>query len=182
VTPRSLASAAVSEPGPGDHARGSGPAAIIYLDLACPRCAATWPEVAALPLRLCVRHFPVASRRPRSPALHAAAEAVAVQSEQAFWEFWDSLLVDRAHVDDPHLWERVASLGLDLDRFQRDRRRDAVASRVRRDFESGIRAGVVETPAGFAAGSRLEGDLGTALEALGDAGAKAQDRTRPPHL
>ncbi len=124
----SLGSAAVPPPGPGDHVRGRGPEVVLYLDLACPRCAGTWEEITTLPLQVCVRHFPVASRRPRSPVLHAAAEAVAIQSEDGFWEFWDSLLADRAHVDDPHLWERVEALGLDLDRFQRDRRSDAVAS------------------------------------------------------
>jgi protein-disulfide isomerase len=113
-----------------------------------------------------VRHFPVASRRPRSPVLHAAAEAVAIQSEDGFWEFWDSLLADRAHVDDPHLWERVEALGLDLDRFQRDRRSDAVIERVRRDFRSGISAGVAATPAGFAAGGPLAGELGVVLREL----------------
>lgn len=36
--------------------------------------------------------------------------------------------------------------GLDLERFDSDRRSDAVKARVKRDFESGIRAGVVTTP------------------------------------
>ena len=36
--------------------------------------------------------------------------------------------------------------GLDLERFEPDRRSDAVAERVRRDFEGGIRAGVTGTP------------------------------------
>ncbi len=40
-------------------------------------------------------------------------------------------------------------LGLDLERFERDRRSPEVALRVRRDFESGIRAGVTGTPAIF---------------------------------
>jgi predicted DsbA family dithiol-disulfide isomerase len=62
----------------------------------------------------------------------------------------DSLYEDRGHVDDPHLWQRAEDLGLDLDRFEVDRRSDAVAVRVRRDFESGIRAGVTGTPAVFA--------------------------------
>ena len=62
----------------------------------------------------------------------------------------DSLYADRGHVDDPHLWERAERLGLDLERFEADRRSDAVAARVRRDFESGIRAGVTGTPAIFA--------------------------------
>jgi protein-disulfide isomerase len=177
-SPRSLGSAIIPEPGPDDHVRGAGPIAIVYLDLACPLCAVSWPEISRSPLRLCVRHFPVASRRERAPALHASAEAVARQSEPSFWEFWDSLLSDRAHVDDPHLWERVESLGLDLDRFQVDRRSDAVADRIRRDFESGIRAGIVETPAGFAGGVRIEGELGSALRRL----AGPRERTRRPHL
>lgn len=137
--------------GAGDHARGSGEEAIVYLDLACPRCAGAWMVIRERPMRLCVRHFPIASRRPRSPALHAATEAAALQSEEAFWSLWDSLLTDRAHADDPHLWERVEQLGLDLDRFERDRRSEAVAERVRRDFRSGVEAGVTATPATFAA-------------------------------
>jgi predicted DsbA family dithiol-disulfide isomerase len=43
----------------------------------------------------------------------------------------------------------VERLGLDLDRFEADRRSDAAATRVRRDFESGIRGGVTNTPAIF---------------------------------
>lgn len=142
-----------------DHIRGKGPEVIAYFDLACPRCAGVWAQITQLPLRLCVRHFPIASKRPRSPALHAAAEAVARQSEEAFWPFWDALLADRSRVDDPHLWERATRLGLDLDGFERDRRSAAVAERVRRDFASGIRAGVAGTPAAFAAGEPLRGDL-----------------------
>ena len=162
----SLGSAAVPERGPDDHVRGSGAAVTVYLDLACPRCAGMWAEISSLPLEICVRHFPVAGKRPRTPALHAAAEAVSLQSEDGFWEFWDSLLSDRAHVDDPHLWERVRGLGLDLDRFQLDRSSESVAARVRRDFRSGIRAGITATPAGFAAGKPLADDLPAALRSL----------------
>lgn len=164
----SLGSAPPPPAGPGDHVRGpaGAPEAILYLDLACPRCAAVWPRIAALPLRLCVRHFPVAGRRPRSPALHRAAEAAAVHSEEAFWSFWDSLLADRARVDDPHLWDRASSLGIDPERFDRDRRSDAIAERVKRDFRSGIRAGVVATPAAFAGGAALPGEAEEALTAL----------------
>ncbi len=67
----------------------------------------------------------------------------------------DSLYAERGHVDDPHLWNRAKRLGLDLDRFERDRRSTVVATRVRRDFESGIRAGVTGTPAIFEGRNRL---------------------------
>jgi 2-hydroxychromene-2-carboxylate isomerase len=74
----------------------------------------------------------------------------------------DSLFADRGHVDDPHLWERAKALGLDLERFEADRRSDEVAARVSRDFESGIRAGVAATPTLFSGAQpvRLE-DLET---------------------
>ncbi|HYJ20951.1 MAG TPA: thioredoxin domain-containing protein [Solirubrobacterales bacterium] len=134
--------------GPEDHVRGEGgEGLIVYADLGCPHCAAAWTEIAARPGLIAFRHFPVASKHPRSPALHAAAEAAAAQGE--FFAMVDSLYADRGHVDDPHLWERAERLGLDLERFERDRRSPEVAARVRRDFKSGIRAGVTSTPAVF---------------------------------
>ncbi len=104
-----------------------------------------WQEICRRPARVVFRHFPVTSKHPRAPALHAAAEAAGKQGR--FFEMVDSLYDDRGRVDDPHLWERAERLGLDLERFEADRRAAEVAARVRRDFESGIRAGVIGTPA-----------------------------------
>lgn len=169
-----LGSAQVPPPGPEDHVRGSGAEFTIYLDLACPACAATWIEARELELRICVRHFPLAARRPRSTALHAATEAAALQGgEPAFWAMWDSLYEDRGRVDDPHLWERAERLGLGLARFEADRRGPAVAERVARDLNSGIRAGVVGTPSAFTEGRPVGGDLLAAL-----AGAASGPRPR----
>jgi protein-disulfide isomerase len=148
-----LTSAPVPAPGPDDHASGAGPELIVYIDLGCPHCAAAWPRIRALEARLVVRHFPVASKHPRAPALHAAAEAAGIQGR--FFEMVDSLYEDRGRVDDPHLWERVEKLALDLDRFNADRRSDAVAERVQSDFRTGIRGGVSGTPAGFRDGKSV---------------------------
>jgi protein-disulfide isomerase len=142
----SLGSAPIPPIGPDDHVRGAA-TRVVYADLGCPRCAASWARLSAQEGGLAFRHFPVASKHPRSPALHAAAEAAARQG--AFFDFVDSLYADRGRVDDPHLWERVERFGLDLARFEADRRSDAVSARVRRDFESGIRGGVAGTPAVF---------------------------------
>ena len=147
MAPGSLTSAPVPPVGPEDHRRGEGPELIVYADLGCPHCAAAWVEIAGRPATIVFRHFPVASKHSRSPALHAAAEAAGRQGR--FFEMVDSLYGDRGRVDDPHLWERVERLGLDLDRFESDRRSAEVAERVGRDFESGIRAGVASTPAIF---------------------------------
>jgi protein-disulfide isomerase len=159
-----LTSSAVPPIGADDHVTGNGAEAIVYADLGCPYCAASWARIRALPLRLCFRHFPMASKHPRAPALHAAAEAAGRQG--AFWEMCDSLYAERGRVDDPHLWERAKRFGLDLGRFNAERRSDAVRERVQRDFTSGIRAGVAGTPTGFADGRMLSGDLVAALAGL----------------
>ena len=148
-----LTSASVPPASGDDHARGDGPELIVYADLGCPHCAAGWERIGKMGRRVVFRHFPVASKHPRSPALHAAAEAAGLQG--AFFEMVDSLYADRGHVDDPHLWARVEALDLDLDRFQADRRSKRVSDRVRRDFRSGIRAGVASTPALFSDGQSL---------------------------
>lgn len=119
----------------------------MYGDYECPHCAKVHAELAGEGVRLVFRHFPVVSKHPRSEVLARAAEAAALQGR--FWEFHDSLFADQGRLDDPHLWGRCERLGIDLDRFEADRRTDAVADRVRRDFRSGIRAGVAATPAVF---------------------------------
>jgi protein-disulfide isomerase len=163
-----LTSASPPPVGDGDHVVGEGTEAMVYADLGCPHCAAVWTRIRELPLRLCFRHFPMEGKHPRSPALHAAAEAAGLQG--AFWEMCDSLFVESGRVDDPHLWERAERFGLELDRFNADRRSPQVAARVRRDFETGIRAGVTGTPAAFVGGERVGGDIGARLGALaGDA-------------
>jgi protein-disulfide isomerase len=159
-----LTSASVPPLRDDDHVEGNGPEAILYMDLACPACAALWPRLRELPLKLCFRHFPMASKHPRSPALHAAAEAAGTQG--AFWEMVDSLYAERGRVDDPHLWDRAERFGLDRERFDGARRSEAVGERVRRDFQSGIRAGVAGTPAAFSGGHPLPGNVERALRDL----------------
>jgi protein-disulfide isomerase len=156
-----LTSAALPPIGPDDHVTGKGVEAIVYADFGCPYCAKAWVRIRELPLRLCFRHFPMAAKHPRAPALHAAAEAAGVQG--AFWEMCDSIYLDRGRVDDPHLWERAERFGLDLERFERDRRSEAIADHVRRDFETGIRAGVAGTPAAFVEGGQIQDQVADRL-------------------
>ena len=145
-----LGSAPVPEPGDDDHIRAAGADArlvIVYADFECPFCAALHQRLGRLPVTVVFRHFPVRSSHPRAWPAAGAAEAAALQSR--FWEMHDSLFADQARLEDPHLWARAEDLGLDLHRFDVDRRRDDVRERVQRDFRSGVRAGVVTTPALF---------------------------------
>lgn len=156
-----LGSAAVPPPGDDDHARGDGRLVIEYASFECPYCARADALLADLALRRVFRHFPVASKHPRARALAHAAEAAGLQGR--FWEMHDSLMADQARIDDPHLWERCRELGLDLERFDEDRRSEAVAQRVERDFRSAVRAGVTATPTLFVDGVLWPGTPGEEL-------------------
>ena len=147
-----LGSAPLPPPGDDDHRCGPAerPLAIVYADYECPYCAAADARLRERPVRVVFRHFPVSAGHPRAlPAAHAA-EAAALQG--AFWPMHDLLFADQGRLEDPHLWDRAERLGLDVARFDADRRSAAVAERVRADFRSGVRAGVAQTPTVFSGG------------------------------
>jgi protein-disulfide isomerase len=106
-------------------------------------------------VQVAFRHFPIRSSHPRAQAAAQAAEAAAAQD--AFWPMHDALFGDQGRLEDPHLWARAELLGLDVERFDADRRSDRVAERVRADFHSGVRAGVTTTPTLFVGGERYSG-------------------------
>ena len=134
---------------------------IVYGDYECPFCAALELRLAELELRVAFRHFPVRSTHPRAFAAACAAEAAARQD--AFWPMHDALFADQGRLEDPHLWARAQRLGLDLARFDADRRDDAVAARVIADFRGGVRAGVPTTPSLFHDGVLHAGRPGPAV-------------------
>jgi protein-disulfide isomerase len=166
-----LGSAPLPELSADDHVRGpaGAPLLIEYADLECAYCAALHVRLEELreqiPLRVAYRHFPVRSAHPRAWAAACATEAAGRQGR--FWEMHDAILADQGHIEDPHLWTLAERLGLDLDRFENDRRSDAVAERVRSDFTGGVRAGVVTTPTVFRDGQAYFGaSLRSTLAAL----------------
>jgi protein-disulfide isomerase len=128
---------------------------IVYGDYECPFCAAVEQRLRAPAVRVVFRHFPVRAGHPRAHAAACAAEAAAAQG--AFWAMHDALFADQGRLEDPHLWARAEALGLDLARFDADRRSDAVAARVRADFLGGVRAGVATTPTLFVDGRAFAG-------------------------
>ena len=144
-----LSSAPVAPVGPSDHVRGpeGAPLVVVYGDYECPFCAALEEQLRGVAVRVAFRHFPVRGAHPRAFAAACAAEAAGRQG--AFWEMHDALFADQGRLEDPHLWARAERLGLDLARFEADRRDEGVAARVTADFRAGVRAGVPTTPSLF---------------------------------
>jgi protein-disulfide isomerase len=149
MSPEELRSAPVPPLRDDDHVRGPAGAPIValYADFTCPRCILLAHRLRGAPLRVAFRHFALRARHPRAVALAHAAEAAGAQG--AFWPMHDALYDDAGRIDDPHLWERCAALGLDVDRFDADRRSDVVAERVARDVRDALRAGATATPTAY---------------------------------
>jgi protein-disulfide isomerase len=170
VSGEGLRSAGLPPIGAEDWVRGPAGAELVvieYADFECPYCAVMDVRLAgaARPLTRVFRHFPVKSAHPRALAAACAAEAAGLQGR--FWEMHDSLFADQARLEDPHLWERARRLGLDLERFDQDRRGEDVRARVTASFRAGVRAGVVTTPTLFLSSA------GAPAEKLSEAGITA---------
>ncbi len=134
---------------------------LLYADFECPYCAAEAQKLAGVRLRVVFRHFPVRTSHPRAWPAACAAEAAGLQGR--FWEMHDLLFADQGRLEDPHLWARARRLGLDLERFEADRRAATVEARIRRDFEAGVRGGIVTTPTVIAGDTRYAGRIGDQL-------------------
>jgi len=135
-----------------DHVRGAtGDVVIVYADFTCPFCALAHARLSErarrTPMRRVFRHLALKAKHPRAEALAAAAEAAGRQG--AFWAFHDAIYADQGRVDDPHLWALVERLGLDLDRFEADRRDPAIVAHVQAQTKEAVLAGAMTTPTFF---------------------------------
>jgi protein-disulfide isomerase len=136
--------------GDDDHVRGdpAGALVLFYADFTCPRCALAHERLTRAGARVAFRHMALRAKHERAVPAACAAEAAAAQG--AFWPFADALYADQGRLDDPHLWERARGLGLDVARFDDDRRGSPAAARVRRDTRAALAAGATATPTLFA--------------------------------
>jgi protein-disulfide isomerase len=157
-----------------DHVRGPDTARLLveYGDYECPFSRQAFRAIERverqLPggLRFGFRHFPLTTIHPHALAAAAAAEAAAAQGR--YWEMHDRLYHRQHALEDDDLRTYAAELGLDVERFDRDRVAEATLERIRRDVDSGLAAGVEGTPTLFIDGELYGGahDVDSLVEAL----------------
>jgi formate-nitrite transporter family protein len=157
-----------------DHVRGPDTARLLveYGDYECPFSRQAYRAIERverqLPggLRFAFRHFPLTTIHPHALAASAAAEAAAAQGQ--YWEMHDRLYHRQRALEDDDLRTYAAELGLDVERFDRDRSAEPTLDRIRRDVGSGIAAGVRGTPTLFIDGELYAGenDVDSLVEAL----------------
>jgi len=148
-----------------DHAQGpqDAPVTLVeYGDYECPHCGRAHPIVKEVQrrlgarLRFVFRNFPLAQAHPHATSAAEAAETAATQGR--FWEMHDLLFEHQTALDEPHLLQYAATVGVDREQFQADLAAHTYAERVRRDFVSGVRSGVNGTPTFFINGIRYDDD------------------------
>jgi protein-disulfide isomerase len=134
-----------------NHVRGPAAAHLVleYGDYECPYSRAAYREIQSveqeIDLRFAFRHFPLTEIHPHALAASAAAEAAALQGR--FWDMHDLLFHRQKALEDDDLRGYARELGLDVARFDTDRRGELVLERIRADVESGIESGeVLGTP------------------------------------
>ena len=161
-----------------DHIQGGPDAAVTLLeygDYQCPYCGAAYPIVKQVQkemgdeLRFVFRNFPITTSHPHAEQAAEAAEAASAQDR--FWPMHDLLYENQQRLGAEDLSAHANSLGLDVQRFERDLAEHVHAARVREDFMSGVRSGVSGTPTFYINGVRHDGpfDADTLLGALGRA-------------
>jgi protein-disulfide isomerase len=139
-----------------DHVRGEPGAPVIleYGDYECPYSRLAFRSIERVEqelsgrVRFAFRHFPLTQIHPHALAASATAEAAARQGR--FWEMHELIFHRQKALGDEDLQTYARELGIDLGRFDEDRRGDEVAARIARDVASGEATGVIRgTPTLF---------------------------------
>jgi cyclophilin family peptidyl-prolyl cis-trans isomerase/protein-disulfide isomerase len=146
--------------GDQDHVRGAQDAAFTimsYVDFMDPRSALFASAADKLlqenpdQVRVVERIFPLIAVSDKSALAAQAAEAAAEQGK--YWEVRDLLYKQQSSwsalsVDDFEKWitTQAASLGLDVDKFKTDLKRDDIVARIQKAWEDGQKMGLPGTP------------------------------------
>lgn len=137
------------------HVKGRADAALTvveFADFECPSCRRAYTGVASrlgttIPARFLFRHLPLDQH---ATALPAAIAAEAAGEQGKFWEMYAALFDAKAPpLDETFLLKSAKAIGLDLARFENDRKNPALEARVQNDKQLADAHAVRETPTFF---------------------------------
>jgi len=145
---------------------------IIFSDFQCPYCAEAHTVVKAFmdkhkdKVTFVYKHFPLVSIHPE--ALPAAKASWAALQQGKFWEYGDALFVNQDKLGEQQYPEIAKSVGLDVDKFNRDRTSDVAEKAIQKDAELAQSLGLNGTPFLIMNGQVVEAgpELPAQLEAI----------------
>src|SRR3954447_3613258 len=168
-----------------DHIRGplEAPVTVLeYGDFECPYCGQAEPVLRELlrdfgDVAYVWRHLPLNDVHPNAQRAAEAAEAAGEQG--AFWSMHDLLLERQDALGYRALVGYGEELGLDVERFEEDRRTRAGAGRIGQDVGSAGLSGVSGTPTFLITGLRHYAAYDIATLSAAVKAARARELVRP---
>lgn len=133
---------------------------IEYTDYQCPFCKRVQPTLKTLlkeypdKIRFASMNNPLSFH---SKALPAAMAARAAGKQGKFWEMRDLLFENSRALDDASLVKYAKKLGLDVEKFDNDRKSEELKAEILKEQKQAIQNGATGTPAFFINGKKLSG-------------------------
>ena len=131
----------------------------LFDDFQCPYCARLVPTIEqvtqAYPnqVRVVFKHFPLSMHK---FAKQAAAASIAARNQGKFWPLHDQLFANYNQLNDEKIRALAASVGLDMERFDKDIQDPALQQEIAADMQLGTSSGVRGTPAVYINGVQLK--------------------------
>ncbi len=139
-----------------------------FSDFQCPFCSRIGPILDKIlekypdRVRLVFKNYPLT--RIHAMAMKAAVASLAARAQGRYWEYHDKLFENHKTLSDKKLHEIAEALGLDLERFERDRKDPKIRNLIERDRSEARQNGVHGTPTLFVNGRRLKSMSARAIE------------------
>ena len=135
-------------------------AIVEFSDFQCPFCSRVVPTLQRIEkeygkdVRIVFKHLPL-HIHPKAPAAHAAS--VAAHNQGKFWEMHDKIFSNPRALEEANFVAYATELGLDLDKFNADRKSAETKKKVDADTVEAAKLGVTGTPAFFVNGRFVSG-------------------------
>ena len=132
---------------------------MIFDDFQCPYCARLLPtlekvmEAYPTQVRVVFKHFPLNMHK---FARQAAIASIAARHQGKFWPLHDQLFANYNQLNDDKIRQLAESVGLDMDRFDKDIANPALQQEIAADLQLGTDSGVRGTPAVYINGVQLK--------------------------
>ena len=145
----------------GSPTRGPADAPItiaLFTDFECPYCRKIEPLIAqvqernAKNVKVVFKNMPLQFHKFADPAARAA---LAADIQGKFWEFHDALFA-LENLNDEAIEDIAAKLGLDVEKWKKDKDSPEVRKRINTDVQDAQKAGVTGTPTIFINGRLLK--------------------------
>jgi len=104
-------------------------------------------------VKLVEKNFPLQMHK---FARSASAAALAAHNQGKFWPYHYKIFENMSGLSDAKLLDIAKELGLDLDKFSKDMKSQAVQNLINRDLSEGNQARVTGTPTIFVNGKQLK--------------------------